>query len=172
MSDRDPINPPVPVFLVPQPTPGGRPSVSGLLNELQSEGITRGVIPDSRAQNVTRYIPIFDKSDVLKPIQSSTQQVDETAPAPIAGFTSRITAPINQVIVIRSLSWTVVGPLAVAWRVRFVGREDSPLFFAQLEESGPAPTNGRIIGDTGSRLTNAFNQLLPVALLPGDDKYD
>jgi len=157
-----------PVFIVPEPTPGGRPSDAGLLRSLYAEGICRGLIPDSRAQGVTQFVPIFDKSDVLKPIQSSTQQISDTAGGPVVALVSTILAPIDRVVVIRSLAWTVAATFGDLFRVRFAGREDNPLFFAQLEHEAPIPSSQRVIGDTASALTAEFNRLLPIALLPGD----
>lgn len=144
----------------------------GILQSLQHEGISRGQIEDGRAGDVQDFVPIFDKSDAIKPIQRRTRNFDATLTVVEFNLDVTITPDPNTIMVIRSLSWlTSFGALGVpdALEVRFNGRQAVPgTANVFLTSTGPIPISNRVIGDVDSELTAQFNRLLPLSLLPGD----
>lgn len=172
MSDRgDPVIPSTPVHIVPAPAPRGI-SQNGLLQSLQREGISRGVIDESRATQITEFISVFDKSDVLKPIARRTTSVSDSLAVAGNDLLVEILAPRDRILVIRSLVWEVeIGGLPPnGVQVRFSGRQDEFVgsTFPFLIDNGPFPISNRVIGDVASPLSALFYQFLPIALLPGD----
>ena len=155
----------VPVHFVPAPAPRGIAS-NGLLQQLQREGVTRKVPSDAPASQITEFVPVFDKSNVLSPILRTTEQ--EIGTANDAILTVSIVGLPNLVLVVRSLS-VLLGAAPDSIEIDFRGRADlttalhSFFFFG-----GPFPVSALVVGDVDSPLTNAFNALLPLALLPGD----
>jgi len=164
--------PPVPVFITPRPLPGGVPSAGGLLQTLQSEGITKGVIQDSRAQQVNNFVPFFDLSQVLDPVQRVSDESNiGTGAAFVDILLNTITAPANQNLVIRSLAWRVQGggllPVDLV-EIRHRAKAGTGGLNAHYTFSGPFPISNWVIGDVDSPLTQVFKDSLPFALLPGE----
>lgn len=151
---------------------GGDPGVQvkglrsrGLRQQLQSEGVIRGQINDARADNIEEFTPTFDKSDVLKPIQRSTEQLSASA-APAAITTITILAPRDQILVVRQLEWFIDGDLPDTAQIRFRGGQNPTVVLPFLQEGGPFPVSGLIVGDVRSPMTELFQQLLPISILP------
>jgi len=172
MSDRgDPVQQSTPVHLVPAPAPRGI-SQNGLLQSLQREGVTRGVIPDGRATQITDFIGVFDKSNVLSPVIRRTANVDNTLLAPAPNVDVQIVAPVNEILVIRALTWEVAfGTVNVpgSLEIRFIGKEAGVASLIPfMTSTAPIPLSNRVIGDDVSPLTALFLSALPIALLPGD----
>jgi len=160
----------IPVFLVPQPTTKGIAS-SGLLQSLQREGISKGVIPDSKAQQVTDFIPIFDKSDVLSPTQKSNEAITQVTNAPDTVNIVRIRAPVDQILVIRSLGVNWGGTLLIPDRieVRSLPKQSGLQGSIYLQSDGPFPLSDQVVGDVASQMTAAVARSLPIALLPEEE---
>jgi len=172
MSDRgDPKITSTPVHFVPPPAPRGI-SQNGLLQSLMREGVSRGVIPDSRATQITEFLPVFDKSNVLSPISRRTRSIFNTLAVPDFNVDIEILVPPDVILVIRALTWeTSFGAVGVpgSLDVRIRGREsDGVPIIPFLTSLAPIPLSNRVIGDTASPLTDLFLSLLPLALLPGD----
>lgn len=163
-------NPPpdaIPVFLVQQPAPKGIAS-SGLLQSLQREGISKGVIPDSKAQQVTDFVPVFDKSDVLSPTQKSNQVLTVVTVPPAAVNVVVITAPVDQILVIRSLgvNWGGTASIPDRIEIRALPRQSGLQGVIYLQSDGPFPISDQVIGDSASPITALVLATLPIALLP------
>lgn len=144
----------------------------GILQSLLAEGVIRGRIDAARAGNIEAFTPVFDKSDVIKPIARRTRQIFLTSPGAVLELSLAIEAPQDQIIVIRALTWeTSFGTvnIPINTNVRFVGREDDlGGAFPFLNSNAPVPISNRVIGDVDSLLSGLFYQVLPLALLSGD----
>lgn len=144
----------------------------GILQSLLAEGVIRGRIDASRAGNIEAFTPIFDKSDVIKPIARRTRIAFVTAGAPVLDLSVFIEAAADQILVIRALTWeTSFGApgIPINTNVRFEGRQDDAAgAFPFLNSNAPIPISNRVIGDVASPLTELFYQLLPFSLLSGD----
>jgi len=148
-----------------QPTIRGLRS-AGLRQSLQKEGIIRGQIADARADDIDDFVAVFDKSDVLKPTQRT---ILELAVASItdAEVTMTVEAAVNEIIVIRKLSWSFSGDIPDSVEVRFQGAQATATAIGPiLFHAGPFPVSDLVIGDVSSPLTKIFQTLLPISILP------
>lgn len=135
----------------------------GLRQKLQAEGVISGQITDSRAENIQDFTSVFDKSDVLKPIERETVELSNSI-TPGLSVVISVIAPRGVILVLRDVVWTSTGAAFDEARVRFRSRSGvgSGSF---LLDTGPFPVSGVLIGDVRSLLTAAFLSLLPFAVL-------
>lgn len=135
----------------------------GLRQKLQAEGVIAGQITDSRAENIQDFTSVFDKSDVLKPVQRQTDELTNAVAPGVLSIISVI-APRGIILVLREVVWETTGDAFDEARVRFRSRSGAA-GGSFLLDAGPFPVSRMLIGDVRSPLTQAFLSLLPFSIL-------
>jgi len=159
---------PIPVRIVRDASIAGVPAQTlgqyllrnGIIKELPAP-IAGGFIEDFQVT--------FESNCVLSPLSRDEIDTTETGD-PVNSVDVVISGRANRVRVIRSLSWEIGIGAALT------PDDCSVLFDAQVSlfggthlfDPGPFPASDFVIGDVTSELTSHFRQLLPIALLPGD----
>jgi len=156
---------PIPVRTAPPQERPGVPELT-LRQFLQQNGIFKQLDPLSRGTFVEGFQSTFDLAEILKPTTRLT--IADSLPAAVTGSQSVSLVGINETIrVIRSVGYRSPGVAPDIVEIQINAQTGAGLV-RTLVQTGAFPASKSIIGDVSSALTQAFNQLLPISLYPGD----
>jgi len=159
--------PPDPTAIrVTAPQTGPGVPVLSIREFLIQNGIFKSLDPDTRGQFVDDFLASFPLTEILKPTERLT--IADSLPAAVIGSQSvSLNGVPEKVRVIRSVGYRSPGVVPNIVEIQIDAQTGAGLV-RTLVQTGSFPTSKSIIGDVSSPLTQAFNQLLPLSLYPGD----